>query len=699
MEFVKNITTDSNSIEFLVDYIPDRVFVFNKTNKTIYEKYNGELIPVGSEDAYNKGVKALHYEGEVDKVSSLNQNAADYSVFLIKNDSTTYQNRKVNSLFIKLPGGNTYQEVRLNTYSTMEVDKFINDEETARENADITLQDNIEAEATNRENADSDLSDAISAETSARESADSDLSDAIIAEESARQGADSDLSDAIDAEASERADVDSALQDDIDAINQLLEDNIDFENNKVIQYAGPLTAPPSDFSNYKIGTCWKITQDFTLNGEDIPKDTFIFKKDELSLDVLGGGVSKKAVFEEARVVSENDTVWVANLYLGNTQTKGQYMIFNNYNSQEQTYSYGHFLIRGPSNVYSFDVLLNQANGVLNNYWTQGNGAPVECYSCKYGNDTYIALRITSSNENYDVYYTGWVSSDFEPFNYTQSDLSDFSPIALGELDINNLPKGSTVAYDIPRFRYSSDSRESITEYWDNWDWDTYPVAYIRPGLSGNGNTRSLDLTYIMGNNAQSEWRTQNLNALKHILGDETKPTYLILDQFTNLNSCTVSQIGQFFGGVSNPFPGLKGLYMPQDRNSNYCGQNWWGSDTNNLFLVNYDGLEYLKLNQYIESMGYYSVRDLDNLKSITMPAALTTLDFNDDRPLIQCPNLTTIILPSETNVVTINGTYGQVLADFFWRDGAQILVRRNLLNAYKRQYVNDGYVLALVRGY
>lgn len=156
MEFVKNIATDSNTVEILLDYLPDRVFIYNKTNKTIYEKINGALVPLGSEDSFNKGKNALHFEGEVAKVSNLNQNASEGSVYLIGNDTTTYQDRVVNSLFIKLPNNN-WKEVRLNVYTTGEVDKLINDEATARDNADDTLQDNIDAEATARQDADGTL--------------------------------------------------------------------------------------------------------------------------------------------------------------------------------------------------------------------------------------------------------------------------------------------------------------------------------------------------------------------------------------------------------------------------------------------------------------------------------------------------------------------------------------------------------------
>ena len=736
MEFVKNIVTDSNTIEILLDYLPDRVFVYNKTNKTIYEKIDDEFCPLGSEESYTKGKNALHYEGELSKVSDLDSSALDGSVYLIENDTTTYENRIVNSLFIKLPN-NIWKEVRLNVYSTGEVDKMMNDEKTAREEADTILQENIDAEAQARESADITLQENIDEEARIRESADTTLQENIDNEAQAREAADVILQENIDNEAKTREDADNALQENInleaqtresadialqenidteaqtresadttlqeniDAINKLLSDNIDFENNKVVQYAGAIEKLPENLENYKIGTCWKITGEFSLNGETYPKNTFVIKKDETGLDILGGGQTKNAVFESERVIvrSVDDTVWVTNYFMGKTTEKGKYIIFNNYSSDAQTYSYGHFLIKGSLNVYSFDVLLNQSNGVLNNYWSQGNGAPVEVYSCKYGNKNYIALFINST-QDFEVFYTGWISSDFETFDYKQNQLSDFSPVALGELDVNNLPKGSSVSYE-PTFKYSVNSKQRITEYWDNWDWEKYPVAYVKPVMNNN-NARSIDFRWTFGDGITGDtanWYQENLNALKHILGDPNKPTYLILDNMIHLNQLTVERIGLFLGGVSNDFPGLKGLYMPQDEDSNYSGADWWGTDTNRLFLVNFTNLEYLKMNPYIKKFGTFCLRDLISLKSIVMPRDLETLDFNDDRPLYNCKNLTQIVLPSEDRVIEISGTYGDGAADFFWRDGSEILVKRSLLKSYKERYYLDGYILALIRGF
>lgn len=674
MEFVKNIVTDSNTIDILLDYLPDRVFVYNKTNKTIYEKINGSLCPLGSEESYNKGKNALHFEGELSKVSDLDSNSSEGSVYLIENDTTTYQDRVVNSLFIKLPN-NVWKEARLNVYSTGEVDKMMDDEKSARESADNTLQDNIDKEASERASTDENLQNSIDAEAQTREEKDAELIEAhqLLAQDVSKNA------------------------DSIEEINALLE-NIDFDSNIVIQYNSNLTEPPSDFSEYVIGTAWKITEDFTLNDEEVPKNTFIFKKDEDTLDILGGGNSKKAIFEEARVVSNNDNVWVANYYLGNTQTKGRYIIFNLYDSENQSYSYGHFLIKGTQNVYSFDMLLNQVNGVLNNFWTSGE-APVQVFTVTRLGRRYYAIYIDSA-ENFEVYYTGWISSNFEVFDYVESDLSNFSSVALGELDLDNLPKGSSVSYE-PSWKYSESSTNSLVEYWENWDWDNYPIAYVRPVINANGNTRSMDCRYVFGNGADGEnlnyWQT-NLNALKTILGDEEKPTYLILDDMTHLNRVAIDRIGVFLGGVSNPFPGLKGLYLPQDEDSNYCGADWWGTDTNRLYLTNFENLEYLKLNPYTQTLGTYCLRDLKSLKSIVMPEALTTLDFNNDRPLLGCDALKSIYLPSNEIIIDANGTYGEVIRDFWLRDGT-IYVKNHLLQDYRLKFELDGYIISSLRGY
>ena len=726
MEFVKNIVTDSNTIEILLDYLPDRVFVYNKTNKTIYEKIDNEFCPFGSEESYTKGKNALHYEGELSKVSDLDSDALDGSVYLIENDTTTYEHRIVNSLFIKLPN-NIWKEVRLNVYSTGEVDKMMNDEKTAREEADTILQENIDAEAQARESADITLQENIDEEARIRESADTTLQENIDKEAQAREAADVILQENINLEAQTRESADITLQENIDAeaqaresaddallkahqlltqeveknaqsikeINSLLE-NIDFNNNIVIQYNSDLTEPPVDFSSYVVGTAWKITEDFTLNGEEVPKNTFIFKKDENTLDILGGGNSKKALFEEARIVS-NDNVWVTNYYLGNTKDKGRYIIFNLHDAT-QSYSYGHFLVKGPQNVYNFDILLNRVNGVLNNFWTSGE-APAKVFTVTRLGKTYYALNLDTV-ENFEVYYTGWISSNFEVFNYVESDLSDFSPVALGELDLDNLPKGSSVSYE-PMWKYSEGSVNSLVEYWENWDFENYPIAYIRPILNPNGNLRSLDCRYVFGDGGDGEsltyWQT-NLNALKTILGDPSRPTYLLLDKMTHLNKLSVERIGVFLGGVSNPFPGLKGLYLPQDEDSSYCGAEWWGTNTDRLFLVNFENLEYLKLNPYTKTLGTYCLRDLHSLKSIVMPEALTKLDFNDDRPFLNCDALTAIYLPSTTTIIDVNGTYGTVIRDFWLRDGG-IYVKNNLLQDYRLKFELDGYIISSLRGY
>ncbi len=727
MEFVKNLVTDSDTIEFLTDIVPDRTFIYNKTNKTIYEKNNKQYVPIGSEEAYRKGEKALHYEGEVSKVSELNNNATIGSVFLVENDTQAYSGRVVNSLFIKLPSGE-YQEVRLNTYSTMEVDKFVQDEADARESADNTLQDNIDAEESAREDADTTLQNNIDSEartradadstlqnnlndeTDARESADETLQNNLNDEISAREGADSTLQDNIDSEAETRESEDNDIKDSISALddrvsqneediastNDLLSDNIDFENNKVVQFGGELQQPPSNFSNYKVGTTWKITEDFTLNDEEYPAGTFIFKKDENGLDIFtGAGNSKYGVFEEARIVSDAGPTWVGNYYLGNTGTKGKYILFNRYVANAQSYSFGHFLLKGPSSVYDFDVLINQVNGTVNNFSSSGAG-PCTVYTCTYNNRAYYALYI-DTNEQIDVFYTGWLSDNFESLDYVQADLSNFSRIALGELDLDNLPKGSSVEWE-PIWRYSDGSRNSIVEYWENWDFERYPICYLKPVLANNGNSRSLDCRYIFGNDANN-WYNENLSALRTVLGDITRPTYLIMNEMVNMNRVSAERLGMFFGGVANEFPGLVGLIMPQDAGSNYCGVDALNNNNNRYFLCNFQNLKAIKLNPYTTRLGTFSIRDLPSLESLTLPDSLASLDFNENRPLEGCTSLTSMYLPSYTNELTFEGTYGAVIQAFWARENSAIYVISNLLSSYKNHNRLNGYLHGIFRSY
>lgn len=81
-----------------------------------------------------------------------------------------------------------------------ELDQAIQDETTAREEADKELQDNIDKEAEDREAADKALQDNIDKEAEDREEADKALQDNIDAEQKAREDADVELQEAIDAE-------------------------------------------------------------------------------------------------------------------------------------------------------------------------------------------------------------------------------------------------------------------------------------------------------------------------------------------------------------------------------------------------------------------------------------------------------------------------------------------------------------------
>ena len=92
-------------------------------------------------------------------------------------------------------------------------------EASARENADNQLQQNITAEETARINADNQLQQNITAEASARENADNQLQEKITAEQTARINADNQLRQNITTEATARENADNQLQTKINAIN------------------------------------------------------------------------------------------------------------------------------------------------------------------------------------------------------------------------------------------------------------------------------------------------------------------------------------------------------------------------------------------------------------------------------------------------------------------------------------------------
>lgn len=100
----------------------------------------------------------------------------------------------------------------------------LNDEVTARQNADLTLQRNIDAEVLARQGADSTLRGDIDAEVLARQGADNTLQGNIDAETLARQGADNTLQGNIDAEVLARQGADNAINLRIDSIEESIGD-------------------------------------------------------------------------------------------------------------------------------------------------------------------------------------------------------------------------------------------------------------------------------------------------------------------------------------------------------------------------------------------------------------------------------------------------------------------------------------------
>ena len=92
----------------------------------------------------------------------------------------------------------------------------INNEATARTDADTTLQNNIDTEATARTDADTTLQDNINTEEAARTAADTTLQNYIDIKATARIAADTTLQDNINTETTARTDADTTLQNNID---------------------------------------------------------------------------------------------------------------------------------------------------------------------------------------------------------------------------------------------------------------------------------------------------------------------------------------------------------------------------------------------------------------------------------------------------------------------------------------------------
>lgn len=580
---------------------------------------------------------------------------------------------------------------------------------TKVDNIKTDLENAIATEASIRSQADSDLWDGISTEASIRSQADSDLTDAIATEATIRSQAISDLSDSIATEASIRSEAVSDLDERISDI----EDVIDIDN-KPLQYAGELEALPTDFTDIKIGTTWKITEKFILNEKTYAAGTFVFLKDEDTLDIFtgagsGGGTSS---LENLTVTSSNTTdagVWKTNMYIGSTAVNGTYLIFNNYSNDAQTYSSGHFLIKGNNNVYLWDVLVNVTAGNIQNLVNNGD-APVELYAVTLNNKKYYAVHINTS-ETFEVYYTGWLSSDFEVPTYTESDLSGFSPLALGELDLDSIPVIENIAE--PRFAWSDNDGETITNYYNHWNWNENPVCYMRI-TGGSANSRNFR------NICSRDYILTNAMALQAITAKADKPVYLILDHCTNwdyvtkqgaeLKSAgwTVSAYDQtfkpadfqpqfiFLGTQRSPYEGLIGLIVPQDANSKDNVSAW--VDTN-MTISNLPNLKYLKLNQYTTTIQNGHLQNLPSLETVTFPEATEIFNTNGDTAaLIDCDNLRALYFPNKEKVVAMNG-YGPVTSKWYWLDDFNIYVPKSMLKAYKTEYESSGDLSGIFKGY
>lgn len=401
----------------------------------------------------------------------------------------------------------------------------------------------------------------------------------------------------------------------------------------------------------------------------------------------GGAGGDEIECETLTVKSKNKTapVWKTNLYLGNTGKNGNYIIFNEYSATAQRYSSGHFLVKGNANVYLWDLLVNVSNGGLQNMVNNGD-APVDLYKVTYKNKDYYALHINEASA-YDVYYTGWISEDFKVFSYEQSELSNFSKLALGELDLDNIPTLEGVPE--PRFAWS-DGGETIVNYYNHWDFDESPICYIR--ITG-GNAASKNFQNFCNNT----YRNTNENAIDTVCRNPLKPVYLILDQCTNMNNVMYGQgyTGLWnFTGNGTRFSGLYGLILPQD-NQSANGPSAWA----NRFCSDLPNLESLKLNRYTDNINSGNLLGLPKLMSITMPESLSRLNTDGaSAPLMDSTNIKAIYFPNLNDVVQMNG-YTTITEQWYWIDGFNFFVPGSMIQAYKENYASIGYLSGLFKTY
>lgn len=490
-----------------------------------------------------------------------------------------------------------------------------------------------------------------------------------------------------------------------------------------LHYEGEIEEEISEYpesETYTNGTILHIKVESVLYPETddevtLYEDSFIInigtetKPDWHQVGKGGGAGGDDIVCKTLSVTSKNNgtkDIWKANLFLGNTGKNGHYILFNNYSTKEQTFSSGHFLIRGKSNVFLYDVLVNITSGGIQNMVNTGI-APVDLYSVTYKGKQYYALH-TSSDESFDIYYTGWISSDFRPFSYTEAELSNFSRLALGELDLENIP----VLEGVPEPRFAwSDSGETIRNYVNHWDFDENPVCYLR--ITG-GPAQSKDFRNI----CNPQWLWDNSFALSSVLGDSSKPVHLILDQCTNYDYCATkfsglqsdgTQISTPYGNFSASdfgtqwrfqsssnctYNGLSGLILPQDENSSNGPGEW-----DFMFCSGLKNLTSLKMNQYTKKVNTGNLQGLTALTSVTFPEVMNNLNTDGETaPLIDSNKLQAIYFPNKEEVVKMNG-YTSVTKMLYWCDDFNFYVPGSMLQDYKEEYQSIGYLSGLFRAY
>ena len=151
---------------------------------------------------------------QLDAEITARQNA-DYTLQLNLNSEITSRSEGDQGLTTDI--GN---EVTARKAADTTLQNAINSEATARQNADSTITSNLNSEITARQNSDSTITSNLNLEITARQNSDSTITSNLNLEVTARQNSDSTITSNLNLEISARLDADSTLQSNINAIFQ-----------------------------------------------------------------------------------------------------------------------------------------------------------------------------------------------------------------------------------------------------------------------------------------------------------------------------------------------------------------------------------------------------------------------------------------------------------------------------------------------